>query len=282
MDINRIAEFFYERASNRIKKKVKESKLKYAEIYKPDHKQISRIVNNERTKNNRFLICDAVISNSYKDETTEKYIECGLLNKLNFNSKKEILWGSDEEINLYLYDLFELLWTEVTAENSPYKIDSELYLCDYIPYAKYSTYWNILFSPRNKYPAITYGIYEDTVIEEIEPARENALLFLYCRCKNDFNHRFFSFIETEESFHKLDKVLKEKLIEKSFIPMLDTYKPDASSLGLRVRDLINADLSHCASIIFNESNNDSYFTSLINASSNYIVKLEEIQQMIFS
>ena len=48
-----------------------------------------------RNKNNRFLICDAVIENYYKDEETGNNIKCGLLatKKLGFNSKKEILWN---------------------------------------------------------------------------------------------------------------------------------------------------------------------------------------------
>ena len=79
MDVIKIEEFFYTRASSRIKETIKASGLKHSEIYKPDHKQISRIINNERNKNNRFLICDAVISNSYMNEETGEYVKCGLL-----------------------------------------------------------------------------------------------------------------------------------------------------------------------------------------------------------
>lgn len=278
MNLELITNFFYERASKRITLKVRQSKLKYSQIYKPDHKQISRIINNKRNRNNPFLICDAVISNSYKDEETGTFIKCGLLETLDFKNVKEILWGTSEEINSYLFDLFILLWSEVSAENSPYNIDRELYLCDYIPYAKYHTYWDILFSPDNKYPAIAYGIDENTVISNIDPARDNALKYLYQKCSDEFKKIFWNFTEETLSFHKIDKVFKESFIEQLFIPMIKEYSPNASSLGLRVRDLINIDMSHSAPLIFNENeNNDSYYRALINASSKYIVALENIQ-----
>lgn len=124
MNTQLIEEFFYSRASKRIAERVKSSGLKYAEIYKPDHKQISRIVNNERNKNNRFLICDAVIDNFYIDDASGKSIECGLLatNELHFSSVTEILWGTDSEIDDYLYLLFKTLWNEYANNN----IESEI------------------------------------------------------------------------------------------------------------------------------------------------------------
>ena len=281
MNILNIENFFYERASSRIKKRVTASGLKYHEIYKPDHKQISRIINNNRNKNNRFLICDAVISGSYKDEVTGKPVDCGLLEttELGFESIKEILWGTNDEISLYIADLFFLLWAEATTSASPYSIDAELYLCDYVPYAKNRTYQNILFSPNNKYPALLYGIREDTIIKEIDDSREKALLFLYSNCKSDFSTFFQSFTEEQISYHKLDKTIKERLIPE-FINILKAHKPNSSSLGLRVRDLINADLSHSASLI---GNNDfqPYYMQLISASCTYILELEKIQQTLF-
>ena len=179
MNIEKIAEFFYFKASKRIGEHINKSGLSYSKIHKPDHKQISRIVNNKRTPNNPFLICDAVIINYYLDETTGNHICCGLLGtpELNFNNAKEILWGTDEEISSYIFDLFILLWEEVSS-SPQYQLDTELYLCDYVPYAKYSSYWNILFSETNIYPALYYSIREDDVVENIDPARENAIKYL--------------------------------------------------------------------------------------------------------
>lgn len=273
MNTNLIEEFFYSRASYRIAERVKSSGLKYAEIYKPDHKQISRIINNKRTKNNRFLICDAVIHNYYIDDESGKSIECGLLatKKLQFNSITEILWGTDSEIDDYLYLLFKTLWNEYADNNS----ESEIYLCDYVPYAKNSTYFNLLFNSGNTFPAIYYGILEDTIIEKLEPSKQYALLFLYRKCKKDFSAYFHNFIGEHQSFHKLDKTISDVLYP-SFVSIIENHKPNDSSLGLRVRNLINADLSNTASIIVSGDNNP-YKASLDRATSSYILALEDIQ-----
>ena len=272
-----IEDFFYTKASARIANKIKDTKLKHKDIYQPDPKQISRIIHNKNTiKNNPFLIPDAVISNYCMDKKTGEYTECGLLNKLNFNNIQEILWGTHEEISIYLPDLFSLLWKEVTTPPTSCMIDAELYLCDYVPYAKYSTFWNILFSPTNKYPAIFYGIREDTIIEKIDPSRKEALAFLYSNCKNDFLTFFQTFTEKQISFHKLDRTIKTILIP-GFINVLKSHRPNSSSLGLRVRDLITADLSYSASLITTGSF-DAYRSSLNEASSKYILSLEKIQK----
>lgn len=115
------------------------------------------------------MITDAVLENC--DDFGEPD---GLLAKLPFRNRKEILWGTDDEIECYLPLLFELLWNEVSYQDNSNHIDKELYLCEYIPYAKYSTYWNILFSESNIYPAISYGIMEDDVINNIDKAKEQG------------------------------------------------------------------------------------------------------------
>lgn len=223
---------------------------------------------------NRFLICDAVIENYYKDDETGNNIKCGLLatKELGFNSKKEILWGTDSEINDYIYDLFKELWDALPN----FKINTESYLYDYIPYAKYNTYYNLLFNSSNTYPALLYGIKEDTIIENLERSKIDAFLFFYQKCKNDFLSFFLTFTNEHLSFHKLDKLILNTLFP-SFIELLESHKPDSTSLGLRVQNLIKADLSLSASMIANK-NSDFYRASLNRASSNYILSLEQIQK----
>lgn len=274
MRAKKIEEFFYSKASKRIKTRVENSGLTHAEIYGPDSKQISRIINNKRTKNNRFLICDAVIENCGIDKKTGKFRQYGLLktNELKFKDKKEIFWGTDSEIDSYMFDLFKLLWQELPN----FKIDSEIYLYDYIPYAKYKTYYNYLFNCPSTYPALFYGIKEDTVIENLEPSKNDAFLFFYQKYEKDFSNFFHKFAEKNLSFNRFDKLISNTLLP-SFIDNLESHKPDSTSLGIRVRDLIIADLSHSASMIAN-NNFNSYRTSLTKASSNYILALERIQQ----
>lgn len=274
MNMEIILDFFYEKASSRIKEKVTLSGLTHREIYKPDSKQISWIINNNRTKNNKYLITDAILgcTDTNREET-------GLLYKLSFTNIKEILWGTDEEIIGYLFDLFKLLWNEVTKESNSCQIDKELFLCDYVPYAKYSTYWNILFNPQNIFPAIAYGIREDTVLENIDSAREDAFRYLYSKCKNDFTSIFINFANDTNSFHKINKVFRQKFIDELFIPMLSNYKPDTSSLGLRVKNLIESDLLFCAPLVcLKVKPENNYISNLISASSEYILALEKIQE----
>lgn len=278
MNINLIMEFFYKKASKRIREKVNESGLTHRQIYMRDSKQISWIINNNKTRNNRFLITDAVLENH--DDFMNPI---GLLQKLTFNNKREILWGTDEEINKYLPELFRLLWLEVTEDNNPYQLDKELYLCDYVPYAKYSTYWDILYSPENIYPAIKYGIYEDDIMKNIDLAREYAFKYVYHKCKHDFAEIFFSFANNTTSFHKIDKVFQSSFIEERFIPMLNVYKPDDNSLGIRAKMLIESDLSQCASLVSgNKKDSKGYLSKLIHISSKYITELEYLQSSMMS
>ncbi|MBR4948752.1 MAG: hypothetical protein IKZ29_09340 [Clostridiales bacterium] len=292
-EYEKIAGLFYEKAAERVKQKVTESGLKHTEIYPPDHKQISRIINNNRQKNNPYLISNAVLKSFYIDEGGD-HIPCGLVEKLDFESVKEVLWGSDKEIESYIHELFNLLWEEVCVQE--HQIDAELYLSDYIPYAKYSTYWDLLFNNNTSgilhvSPAddeakkvvltaiSTFGIYEDTVIELIDPARKEALLFLYSKCHEDFLSKFLEFANNTDSYHSLNKTIKNVLVNGIFIPLLEKHKPDASSLGLRVRNLIKEDLSYSAALIFNtQIDNPKYRHQLIRASSEYICKLEKIQR----
>lgn len=277
MNIEIIMDFFYEKISKRVKERIDSSKYNHSQIYSRDYKQLSWIINNKRTKNNRFLVTNAVLRNT--DESGEAI---GLVPKLNFKNEQEVLWGTKEEISNYLPDLFELLWNEVSKENSGYQIDKNLFLCDYVPYAKYNTYWNILFSENNNYPAITYGIFEDDVIENYDKAEREAYKFLYNKCKKDFLKIFNDFTDKTMSFYKIDKVFQQSFIENLFIPMLKNFEPDNDSLGLRVKNLIKSDLSHCASLIYENNTQNEYFSRLIRASSTYILSLEKIQKtMIF-
>lgn len=316
-DYENIADFFYQKASDRIRQKVENCNLRYVDILYPDPKQISRIINNNRQRNNPYLINDSALECSYKLEDEEEYTPCGLVPNLSFNSKQEALWGTDDEIRAYIHDLFVLLWNEVCIDRK--RIDSELYLCDYIPYAKYSTYWKILFEsdtindPRFSFvkysdiiqdstiedpnyipfsdeesnnrmlnfPTLLFGIKEDTIIENIDSARDDALEFFYHRCEDNFLKGFIKFAENNNSFHMLNNKIRDELVEKMFLPLMEKYKPDASSLGLRVKDLIFEDLSYCAVLVYNRKiDNADYRRQLINASSNYILQLEKIQSSI--
>ncbi|RKM59069.1 hypothetical protein D6856_11875 [Butyrivibrio sp. XB500-5] len=76
----------------------------------------------------------------------------------------------------------------------------------------------------------------------------------------------------------LNNKIKNYLVENIFLKLMDKYKPDASSLGLRVKNLIFEDLSYCAPLVSNRKiDNPEYRRQLINASSKFILRLEKIQ-----
>lgn len=284
MNIETIMEFFYKRVSDRVREKVKNSNKTYAEIYKTDTKLISRIVNNKRTRVNPFLVTDAVVSSSIKDEQSGAYIKVGLLHILDFENEKEILWGTDEEIKSYLPKLFKLLWGELTNEDLEKQTSKDFILCDYVPYAENRTYYNLLFSNKHCGPFLTlYGRYEDDIIDKYEAVEEAAIDYLYFKCAKDFENLFNSFCSKTNSFHKIDKTLKDEFIYKGFIDLIKQNIPNEHSLGIRVKTIIESDLSQSADLIVRYAQTqqiDKMKQKLINAASTYAVTLEEIQKDI--
>lgn len=267
--------FIYSCCANRINKKIKASDSALDKIYSSDPKILSSIRHNKRTSRNRFLVPDRVFYNpQYED---------GLLVKLDFHkSKQEVLWGTDEEIKENLPHIFKKIMLDLLDNQSELDFSIEDILCDFVPYAKYSTYFNLLFSKDNSFPALSYGVYEDNIIENIDISRKNAIKFLYQKCEKDFSETFIKFTQETKSFKKIDKVFNNNFINKLFIPLLKKYIPEENSLGIRVKNLITADLSHVPKLIFPKESNKKYYQKLICASSEYILKLEQIQKNIIS
>lgn len=137
LDITDILEFFYSAAASRIRLAIKVSGKRQEEIYPPDEKLISKITNNRRGRNNRFLIPDAVLEHQRPGCATT-----GLLHGLGFNSPKEVLWGADSEIDSYLPLLFKVIWDTIPSKwnvNKDRTVDKHLLLYDFIPYKKRHT-----------------------------------------------------------------------------------------------------------------------------------------------
>ncbi len=275
---NEVTDFIYERTANRIKNHITSSGLRYKDVYYPDEKLICHIANNKRGKNNPYLIPDAIFENPAFD--------CGLLKikKLNFSTRQNVLWGDINEIKSYAPSIFPLL-IELIASDSSYDFDIETLLCDYVPYARSRALWDIVFPPKpddprfsQHLPAIAYGFSEDELFENYDTVRDNAIAFLYNRCENDFITLFLKFTEETLSFKKLDSVIRDSLIRNTLLPMLEKYMPDASSLGLRVKDLIYEDIAYTAPLLFQcELDNSSFRAELVHASLEYAVKLEKLQ-----
>ena len=63
--MDELINFFFKKASSRIKNRIDNTKpkLKHYKILKSDIKQLSRIINCKITRNNAYLINDSVIEN---------------------------------------------------------------------------------------------------------------------------------------------------------------------------------------------------------------------------
>lgn len=283
MNMEIIMEFFYKKASRRIRKQVEKSGKKHSEIYKNDSKIISKIINNHRMRINRFLITDAAISSSYFDRDENALIPTGLLHNLDFINEKEILWGTDEEIKHYLPELFKLLWDELPDKDSAYQIDKDFILWDYVPYAENSVYYKVLSNYEYNYSFLgLYGKSDVAVLVNQEKFKQEALEFLYLKCAKRFAKIFNNFSSETVSFKKIDKVFKEQFIETMFIDLIKHNIPEEkTSLGLRIKTIIETDLVQSADLIIKHSETgqiDEKKKKLINAASTYAFMLKEIQK----
>lgn len=274
MNIDNVMEFFYEKVSTRIRNRKQEKGLNCIDIYLPDEKLVSKIISNKRTKNNPYLLTEAVLLRYVKNSE----IKDGILPKLDFK-RKELIWGDSFEISLYLPELFKLLLEEVCRDSSN-SIDVELILCDYIPYAHYYSYWNIILSKNAKGTAFHYCVREDDIITNIWAKRAEAVERLYKKCSNEFYIEFMKLVDNEQiGLKELHKREMQNFIDLQFIPLLKSYNPNENSLGKRVRDIISADLSRCARLIsFEENELQEYYSKLNTAACDYIEKLRMIQE----
>lgn len=238
-DINEVTNFFYTKIAQRISNRINASNLTHEQIYPPDHKIISRIVNNIRTKKNPYLIYDGVIDSNYLGESGE-YEVCGLLNKLNFNSRQEIFFGTSDEIEQYLQELFICIWFYIVGNKCDYKMEPDDYLIDYAPYSLDIS----LLKNRINYgfSSSLFGYDDNTVDKTIQINRTRAIMKLYEPLEVDFKNSFNAFIKNIDSLKKFDKKLKESFIDKFVSEILLKYEPCIHSRGKRVYDIIETDL----------------------------------------
>ncbi|EHM87621.1 hypothetical protein [Thomasclavelia ramosa] len=295
MELKNSLEFIYEKCAFRIKEQKNKLDITALEIYPSDDKMISKITNNKRTKNNRFLITDRVLE-CYSKDNKEKY---GIVSKLNFNSKSEVLWGDKEEIEKYLQDLFSMIFNDL-LENFD-KNELETFFLDYVPYAKYTALNKLLegkeMAEKEKRKKVTetnremklfsfmmaYGISEDDVIVNYYNYYENKeeiIDYLFLICYKNFKDIFLKFIDNTDSFHKIDKKFSD-FVYGSFILMLEKTTDEKISLGKRVYNLILNDMSMSEKLLSNENicNSDTnLMRNRIRVSSRYITELEILQK----
>lgn len=240
-------------------------------------------------KNNPYLITPKLLNGL--DESGDA---CGIVPVLGFKDEYEVLWGTNEEFNNNLHQIFRNIISDLLDIHT-YDKEINNALCDYVPFAKYSTYLQLI--QKTHFPVLPYyGIREDEIFFNIDSVEANAIDFLYSKpnFKKEFNEKFSKFTRPHDSkqeknpkthtiYTNLDKKIANNFVKPDLIPLLKKYAPSGDSLGLRAKNIIEHDLSQSKDLILaheeNRTLSDSeYKKALINASSSYIVKLEEIQK----
>ena len=279
MNLERTQEVIYEQASSRFRDHFDSSKLLCKQLLDSDDKLVSRVCNNtRREKKNKYLFTPTLIEETIKNT------------QMNFPNEMALLWGNEDEIKEYIYSLFFAIildFLSARCKNEAYnklnqqEFDIEDCLIDYVPFAKYATYYHLFVKHIDDDNVRYWGIDVPTVLSEyVGNSRDEAIHFLYNRCKEGFFDIFCLFAKETKSFHKLDKRLNDCFIDKRLIPLLKQYLPKEDSLGLRVKNLIIGDLSSVPNLIKNGIDEDDpkhqYLIAKNRATSDYILELEDI------
>lgn len=133
-----------------------------------------------------------------------------------------------------------------------------------------------------------FGVYDFFVSSYyMEGYRYDALYYLYSKDKFSdlFAKSFYGYASKYTDYKFFDKRLENNFIVPALIPLLRDYMPKSDSLGLRVKKLIEDDISKMIDQINNlhipnyESSPEFEFRrKIINASSSYIIELEKIAE----
>lgn len=275
--------YIYKKCADRISNKIREKDVTLKEIYPSNEKIISRITNCKIGSKNPYLIQDAVLSNYCSDENGNSK-NVGIIPILGFENAQEVLWGTASEIRVNIPEIFQNIIYDLILCNSELDVNVYDIVCDYVSYAKYSTYWRLLYDTDHSVPAFYYGLFEDDVLNNLDSAREAAINYLFFKpqCKEVFTQAFIDFASTTCSFKKLDDTLTNNLIYPAVIPLLKRYIPDNNSLGLRVKNIIEADISQKKALVFIPPEFKSPCEKLILISGSYISELELFQEEYIS
>ncbi|OMD61699.1 hypothetical protein [Paenibacillus odorifer] len=258
-----------------------------------DPHMISRILNNNknaskgRTSPNPFLIPTP------RSNTDNGYHEI-LQKNLRFDSIHEMLWGTSEEKNDYTILIFISLINDLLNTEEDFSKEIKEILVDYIPFAKNQTFFEMFITQEieipylpnqkiYKLPPYFYGITEDSIFEDQPLVRFEAIVYLYSKCGQEFEGIFNEFVDERSNLKNLNRDLRD-FAHNSLKEMLNGYKPNENSLGMRVRNLLRSDWKAQADLEFqktkrNQSNNTVNIKEyLVESSLQYIKSLEYIQQ----
>lgn len=211
--------------------------------------------------------------------------------------KSKLLWG-DFEKNDFPKKLFiKLLLDILYCEDKLLQTKLNDILIDYVPYAKYHSFWQFFAVaeikiprlPNRKYsiPSYFYHIRENEIFERYEPIQMNAIEFIFYKYDNQIMKIIRDFlkvnfcVDDKYSLKKIDKKLA-KLVSQ-LMDFFAKNMPNEDSLGLRVRNIIVSDYKKFGSLIAQKLLGEQFELNelnqklLVKSSLAYITDLERVQ-----
>ena len=256
-------------------------------LCRDDKSLVSYFFNCKIGTNNKYMITKRLLN--YKNNETGEL--SGAVPVLGFKNEHEVLWGDMVEFRSNLFPIFCLLIKDILESDNECKETIENTLCDNIIYAKYSTFRAI----KDTYDISlleNFGIYDESVEDRaMNDYLEIALMHLYHKSmfEASFERIFLSFTKRYNDYTHIEKRLYRDFLP-DLLSLLEEYKPSSSSLGLRVKTLIETDIikaidqieSYKACSDFCDTAEYQINKRIIDASSQYIVKLERIAQQSYT
>ena len=285
-------EMIYQMISKRIKARRDFFHLQNKDICpSADANLISAIINNRRDiKKNKYLIPDGV-KGTYISENTIPFIDT-IASNLSYESTAELLIGTYDELEAYSEELFQRLIKDALVDEDE-KISKEInnLLCDYIPYAKASTYFDL----QEQHGDITSFVIDKQFqydIEEYSKLQMYAIARIYEYVKIEFKEYFSEFFKIQPNTLKLNNRLSKFVITK-LLPLIKSYRRNidliesAKQMLSKSYDKLvyyaNYELKLSPETIDYHENDISYYErntiyEWILAEYDFITKLEEIQK----
>lgn len=255
-------------------------------LCRDDKSLVSYFFNCKTGTNNKYLITKRLLN--YKSNDSDEI--SGAVPVFGFKNEHEVLWGDMKEFRSNLFPIFCLLIKDILESDYERMETIENTLCDNIIYAKYSTFRTI----KDTYDISlleNFGIYDESVEDRaMNDYLEIALKHLYHKnmFEASFERIFLSFTKRYNDYTHIEKRLYRDFLP-DLLSLLEEYKPSSSSLGLRVKTLIETDIIKAINQIEAAKNNSDFCNTpeyhinkeIIHASSQYIVELEKIAQRTY-
>ena len=255
-----------------------------------DANLISAIVNNRRDiKKNKYLIPDGV-KGTYISDNTTPFIDT-IASNLSYKSTTDLLIGSYEELEAYSGELFSrLIKDALVDEDDSVSTEINNILCDYIPYAKASTYFDL----QEQHGDITSSVIDKQFQYDIEKCSElqmYAIARIYEFVSIDFQSIFTEFFHDQPNTLKLNNRFSDFVIAK-LLPLIKSYRRNSDLIDSAKQMLsksydklvyyTNYELSLSPETIGYHENDISYYErntiyDWIIAEYDFISRLEEIQ-----